>query len=341
MHATSLSHLSLLLLLAAAMSSGCRSIVPEGKLPWDREPETKVLPDRILAIWSDTVLHQPGHPGVRGFGGRLFFYSDTDTDPVQVDGGVMVYVFDADAYDPSNPQPLQRYAFTADQLAGLYSRAPLGHSYSVWLPWDEVGGEARSLSLVVKFEGREGGTVISDPVVKLLPGSNRARTSEGETIGSRSTNDSGVRRASFESSEIARSSAERTVPSRQVETIDLPPSFSRHLAVDPNDRTNGRSESRTIPLAPNESAAPTVESNDQPTGLPPSRPFATGTDGAATSFTDRPRAGSPAGSPHRRFPARTTPESPDGGTSIRRQPFPGGWLDGLPPTPRPSTRDLR
>ncbi|MEZ6106210.1 MAG: secretin N-terminal domain-containing protein [Pirellulaceae bacterium] len=68
-------------------SFGCHTLKTDWSMPWEKETEP-VLPDRILAVWSDTVLHQPGQPGVRGFGGRLFFYEDESTEPVPVDGGV-------------------------------------------------------------------------------------------------------------------------------------------------------------------------------------------------------------------------------------------------------------
>jgi hypothetical protein len=45
------------------------------KMPWqDDEPEFQ-MPHRIIGFWSDTVLYQKGAPAVRGFGGRLFFYT--------------------------------------------------------------------------------------------------------------------------------------------------------------------------------------------------------------------------------------------------------------------------
>ncbi|MCA9105799.1 MAG: hypothetical protein KDA83_10260 [Planctomycetales bacterium] len=320
-------------------SFGCHTLKTDWSMPWEKETEP-VLPDRILAVWSDTVLHQPGQPGVRGFGGRLFFYEDESTEPVPVDGALMIYVFDAETYDPARPEPLKRYAYTADQFADLHSRAPLGESYSVWVPWDEVGGASRSLSLVVKFEGRDGGTVISDPVVKLLPGLPREVIARREAALQDEVRQVGYDDSGSEAWPGMRTSNEISTPrvpigGRGVETIDLPPSFSRHLQ---------NSEERGV--APMMSPTPT-SNGSVPAFQPPSRTLErTGSldspaadSGAAlqdeaTRFAPRARAGSMGSSPYRTYPTRTPGSDAAAPRTIRDQPFPGGWVDDLPQTPR-------
>lgn len=161
----------ILLILSCCCMVGCQ-FAPK-KLPdswkWG-EDDKPALPDRILAVWTDTVLHQPNQPGVRGFGGRVFFYLKDQTDPIEVDGKLAVYVFDAEDADPMNQKPLRKYVFTADQFTSHMSKTSIGPSYSVWLPWGEVGGPQMKLSIIARFEGVDGGTTISDPTIKLLPG---------------------------------------------------------------------------------------------------------------------------------------------------------------------------
>ncbi len=69
--------------------SGCASFeLAEVEMPWSEgEEELAEVPERIVSFWSDTVLHQKGLPGVRGFGGRVFFYGSEGEDPIKVDGG--------------------------------------------------------------------------------------------------------------------------------------------------------------------------------------------------------------------------------------------------------------
>jgi hypothetical protein len=203
--------------------------------PWDKD-EPKDLPDRILAVWSDTVLHQKGLPGVRGFGGRVYFYKKDSTDPMEVDGGLAVYVFDADDLSPASQQPLKKFVFTPDQFASHMSKTSIGPSYSVWLPWSEVGGPQMRLSLIARFEGRDGGSTISDPTIKLLPGIPKqeslvkSTSKEKQSIG-----ESPVQQASYATPTKIESEDEQPDPkksgrkNREVQTIDLPPSFQRHI----------------------------------------------------------------------------------------------------------------
>ena len=87
---------------AAGARHGCTQLdLAAPRMPWDDDEEEVVPPQKIVAFWSDTVLHQQGQPAVRGFGGRVFFYADDEKKPLEVDGAVIVYAFDADRHDPA------------------------------------------------------------------------------------------------------------------------------------------------------------------------------------------------------------------------------------------------
>ena len=74
-----------LALVAAAV--GCASVELDKKIPWfghkDDEP---TVPAKVVVVWKDAVLNQPGAAPTRGFGGRLMFYGGKTEDPVCVDG---------------------------------------------------------------------------------------------------------------------------------------------------------------------------------------------------------------------------------------------------------------
>jgi hypothetical protein len=228
--------------LSLALSSGCQFAPKEPKFswPWKKE-ETKVLPDRILAVWTDSVLHQPNQAGVRGFGGRVYFYAKDDTDPIVVDGSLAVYVFDADNIDVSGQKPLRKFVFTADQFNEHMSKTSIGPSYSVWLPWGEIGGPPRRLSLIARFEGRDGGTTISDPTIKLLPGVPTQEHSDVEMAGGNAKTRSPFRLSGYQSREDQPSGTEesdeesKSIRKEDIKTIDLPPSFQRHLRSNSSD----------------------------------------------------------------------------------------------------------
>ncbi len=222
-----------------ATSGGCNFVPKPTKLQWPwSEEKKKELPERILPVWTDSVLYQPNQPGVRGFGGRVYFYVKDGKDPVEVDGGLAVYVFDAEN-EQHDQKPLRKFAFTPEQFAGHMSHTSIGPSYSVWLPWGEVGGPPRKLSLIARFEGREGGTVISDPTIKLLPGVS-GKKEPADDAQARSASSSPFQLTGHASAAKATSAASESGASnmdpaptahrnRDIGTIDLPPSFQRHL----------------------------------------------------------------------------------------------------------------
>ncbi|MEO8269214.1 MAG: hypothetical protein ABI557_05810 [Aureliella sp.] len=232
--------------LTLLLCSGCQFAPNEFKTRWPWKKEKPVpKPDRVLAVWTDTVLHQSGQAGVRGFGGRVYFYEQDNTDPIEIDGSLAVYVFDAEKLQAHDQRPLRKFVFTADQFATHMSRTSLGPSYSVWLPWGEVGGPPMRLSLIVRYEGSVSGTTISEPTIKLLPGvPNRSVESEQELAQLRSgsrvqlvahTTPAKTEEQAEHENQVNADDPSVQTPNRlqqrmdAIKTIDLPPSFQRHF----------------------------------------------------------------------------------------------------------------
>ena len=101
------------------------------------------------------------------------FYNGEKPEPVKVEGTLTVYLFDETNRDPNNLKPDRKYVFTKEQLPSHYSKSKLGHSYSVWLPWDEVGGPQKEVSLIARFTPDKGGVVIGEQNKQMLPGKTR------------------------------------------------------------------------------------------------------------------------------------------------------------------------
>jgi hypothetical protein len=249
-----------LLYLAGAMLvlglAGCQPFLGNKSMnPWGKKKvDTKVVPDRILAVWTDTVLHQPGQKGIRGFGGRVYFYEKDKPDPIEVEGSLAIYAFDAEDESIESQKPLRKFAFTTEHLESHMSKTSIGPSYSIWLPWSAVGEEPRKLSLITRFEGVEGGTTISDPVIKLLPGiTKKTDTQTHKTNSLLPQQEQGVVQAAY--TEPKGADADKKETSRPVQTIELPPGFQRHLknsetsettlSFFPSDRTTEVLDSRS------------------------------------------------------------------------------------------------
>jgi hypothetical protein len=272
-----------LLLFATALSIGCQFAPKKVPSGWNwGEQEKPVVPDRILAIWTDTILRQPNQPGVRGFGGRVFFYQKEQNDPIEIDGKLVVFVFDADDQDPENQKPLRKYVIEADDFAKHMSKTSIGPAYSVWLPWGDTKGPTMKLSIIAKYEGREGGTTLSDPTIKLLPGvESKLRKPQGSpsdklqvesamaqtTSGVQPANHIERRESEAVVSAVIAEPAKIHQPNRGTQTIELPPSFQRHFQqADPQLGINDEFGQRAPQISRSQVTTEVIDARSQKLG---------------------------------------------------------------------------
>ena len=164
--------------LLALTPTGCSTIPSQSKesgslldrLPWSNKEEEVVAypnPVKVASAWTADTLVQTNRTPTRGFGGRVFFY-DEKSRPVPVEGTLIVHGFDDSATDQT--QGVKRFEFTPEQLTRHFSQTDLGASYSIWIPWDAIGGEQKRISLVTSFKTDEGKTVQGIPATMVLPG---------------------------------------------------------------------------------------------------------------------------------------------------------------------------
>lgn len=276
--------------------------MPKVSMPWsDDELPPVVSPDRVVGTWSEAVLHQNGQ-GTRGFGGRLYFYDRSSSDPVRVDGQLVVYAFIEDDRQETDHKPTKRYVFPPEQFAKHESSSEIGVSYSVWLPWDAAGGQQTEVSLIARFEPSQGGgLVVSDQTRHRLPGTPRPDTLLAEKKSKRISQSSVVQAAALGSSTGKTSAAhfqqgvEQSPAQLTATTISLPRQFqgfgSRQLS------THKTPKVATLPTAASPAATPSSAATQASAAASPtavSQPSATG--GPTTSVplgqssTDQPQA---------------------------------------------------
>jgi hypothetical protein len=177
---TSLDHLAgrrdfslpfaLLAALAALGFGGCSALNLPKEFPGFEKKDAPSVPSRMTDMWTFTVLHQPGERGVRGFGGRVMFYNNDSEKPIKVEGTLTVFAFDTAERDGEQAVPLRKFVFLPEQIEKHYSPSKLGHSYSFWLPWDEVGGPEQQISLIARFESRGGALLVGSASRQSLTG---------------------------------------------------------------------------------------------------------------------------------------------------------------------------
>lgn len=166
--------------IVTVTASGCAGKSNKWKFAsWDvkravglkSEKPDPVTPHRMVATWTDTTLSTMGQKTQRGFGGKLMFFKRDSEDPVRVEGNLVVYAFDETDRPDHETQPTRRYVFPMDQFVLHESDSTLGPAYSFWLPWDEMGGQQRHISLIAKFQPKEGAVVVGEQTRHFLPGS--------------------------------------------------------------------------------------------------------------------------------------------------------------------------
>ncbi len=159
------------LLLAMTSWAGCHQLDLNRGIPWEtRREKQKELVTKVVNTWIDATRQQQGQAPTRGFGGRIFFYGKDQDKAIHVEGRIVVYGFDETNRDSSNPVPDRKFVFPAEEVSKLCSESPLGPAYSIWLPWDEVGGEKKRISLIVRFQPNKGPIVVGQQTTTILPG---------------------------------------------------------------------------------------------------------------------------------------------------------------------------
>lgn len=179
------------------LCAGCRSNLTAKRMA-ARNPLAKNAaksPVSMVDVWQTYAETGTDGKAQRGVGGRIHFYAEgKKKEAIKVDGDVTVFVFDGEEKDPAHAKPLKIYQFKAETLTKHYaSKKPLGHGYDFFLPFDELGGEEKTLCIMTRFDDRlEGGLILSQPVNTILKGTKRHSTVESpfqEFLASRSNSD--------------------------------------------------------------------------------------------------------------------------------------------------------
>lgn len=169
----------LFVLALAVMSSatGCQtpdwSVSKSWHKLWNPDPKEKKslfqTPARVVALWSPAMYNTPGKPATRGFGGRLYFYNHKD-EPIPIEGQLVVFAYNDSVQQVDGRKPDRKFVFTSEQLSTHFSPAELGASYSIWIPWDAVGGQQLEISLLPIFTATSGQVVMAEQSRNVLPG---------------------------------------------------------------------------------------------------------------------------------------------------------------------------
>jgi hypothetical protein len=271
--------------------NGCQALAPSGAKNWFgwSSPKAKeseyVTPVRMAAVWTPAVLNQAGQQPTRGLGGRLYFY-DAANRPVPVEGQLVVYAYNDSKPGADGKTPDAKYAFTPEQFTTHYTPSDLGASYSIWIPWDQVGQPRMEVTLVPIFTASSGQLVMGQSSRNLLAGpaaplNYPQPVQHGELPPPEIRRDYGVQAASFQQQPGA--AAKPAATGVEALSLRLPNSLAERLAqagpqLSPNSRAAmpaavGNTTATVPQFAPPQSTLPASTATEQrpagPGAVPP------------------------------------------------------------------------
>jgi hypothetical protein len=140
-------------------TSGCSQLSlfrrdPIGKLP--SASQTRPVKE-IISLWEPA--EGTGMDGLpcRGFAGQVLFFAVGEDEPVMVNGGVTIYVFDDQGTPDQQAEPIDYFEFDAREWAGFLRPSPsLGASYQLFIPYSRKGAHEAKCSLRIKYTPGEG-----------------------------------------------------------------------------------------------------------------------------------------------------------------------------------------
>jgi len=336
---------SLLPLLLTFLLSGCSSLDLSEDWQWSISDDKPQIPTEIVDVWTNDILHRSGEASKRGFGGRLMFYNEENETPIKVEGALTVYLFDDHGEDPMREEPVHKFIFPAETLDKHYSESKLGHSYSFWLPVDEVGGVEKRLTIIARFEPTTGGRLLAKPSTHVLPGKPVDEQLASPLV-QRFEASKFLRKADGQVQQVAHfemapSQPEIEKPQERgitTTTINLPPGFTRQIGNAPQQSAFGAP--MTLPGAPASGTVPVsaVPAQSSSVNVPSAAQVPAVQPGQASVVTSSANSILASQQPTRfelpRFPARREALGRPVSSRVRTQPFHATWPSALPRTPR-------
>jgi len=184
-----------------------------------------------------------------------FYFYDANNQPIRVDGDLTIYGYDDKNQAESGDGTADRkFVFKAESLNSHYSESAFGESYSFFVPWDNVGGELKTITLIPVFKTVDGHIPEAKPATMRLPGKRVAKTASNDTLPSVAKFGRPVVQASAEipadqspNGAIVSPKQKQQRARRMPTTFRLPPSLAERLSSplqrSPEPRPNSGKES--------------------------------------------------------------------------------------------------
>lgn len=153
-------------LLAGCASAGLLKL---GKHDFPKAGPTNPVV-QVMALWQPAEGMGLNNTMGRGFAGQVYFITQQEAIPAQVDGAVRIYVFDDQGEVEDQVKPFHQFDYPADAWQAHMQVGKLGPTYSVFVPYTRKGRRQAHCSLRLRFTPKNGPTTYSEMVDVELPG---------------------------------------------------------------------------------------------------------------------------------------------------------------------------
>jgi len=152
-------------------TAGCASVPFFGsKTVKFEQADAKNPAVEILAFWQSSEGPGPKGVPVRGFGGQIYFFTQSKETPVAVDGSVRIYLFDDHGSVQDQSRPIAVFDFDAAHWKSGVHNSPLGAGYSIFVPYPRNDFHQATCSLRIRFKPTVGPAIYSAPATVVLSG---------------------------------------------------------------------------------------------------------------------------------------------------------------------------
>jgi len=135
-------------------------------------PKNPVI--RILGLWEPAEGTLQGK-STRGFSSQIMFFSQNSDLAAEVDGDVVIYVFDDYGTAEEQAIPFDEYRIEAAALVAHMGKGPLGATYAIFVPYRRPGSHEAKCSLRLRFTPKGGQPVYSGMMNVVLPGEKKQK----------------------------------------------------------------------------------------------------------------------------------------------------------------------
>ena len=124
----------------------------------------------IVTLWEAAEGVGLDEKPARGFAGQMLFFTAGTKEPLVINNGVEIYVFDDLGTEEEQTKPIHKFTFDGTSMKAFRTDTTLGTAYQLFVPYTRKGPYKATCGLRVKYISEDGRKVYSKMANVLLAG---------------------------------------------------------------------------------------------------------------------------------------------------------------------------